>query len=231
VETLFGALSSGLNASMAIAVTAAFAWGLVSLALSPCHLASIPLLVGFINGQPVASTRRAAGLATAFAAGVFGAIVIVGVITAGAGRLIGDVGPWATYVVAAVFFLTGLSLLDVLPANWQIPDVPMLRGRGWGGALVLGLVFGLALGPCTFAYLAPVLGVAFAAGTGNMWVGVMLVTAFAVGHCVLIVLAGASAGRLRQVLAATGDGARLQVWRRASGVLVLLGGLYLLYSA
>jgi cytochrome c-type biogenesis protein len=88
-----------------------------------------------------------------------------------------------------------------------------------------------SLGPCTFAYLAPVLGVAFAAGTHSVSTGVTLVTAVAVGHCALIVLAGASAGRLRQILAAAGDGTGLQLWRHGSGVLVLVGGLYLLYGA
>jgi cytochrome c-type biogenesis protein len=231
VDTLFGGLSAGLHGSLAIAVAASFSWGLASLALSPCHLASIPLLVAFINGQPVTSARRAGLLAALFAVGIFGAIVIVGVATAGAGRLVGDIGPWASYAVAGVFLVTGLSLLDVIPANWQAPSVPTLRGRGGVGALVLGLVFGLALGPCTFAYLAPVLGVAFAAGTHSVAVGVTLVAAFALGHCALIVLAGASAGRLRRILAAAGDGTRLQLWRHGSGVLVLVGGLYLLYCA
>ena len=228
METLFGELSAGLNESLAIAVAAAFSWGLASLALSPSHLTSIPLLVAFFNGQPATSTRRAGGLAALFAAGIFGAVVIVGVATAGAGRLVGDIGPWASYAVAGVFFVTGLALLDIIPANWQAPP-------SRGSAAVEGPVpwcwDSSSLGPCTFAYLAPVLGVAFAAGTQSVSVGVTLVAAFAVGHCALIVLAGASAGRLRRILAAAGYGARLQLWRRSSGVLVLVDGLYLLYSA
>lgn len=230
MDTVLSALSAGLAGSLALALLAAFAWGIASLVLSPCHLAGIPLLVAFINGQPVVTPRRAAALAAVFGVGIFGAIVVVGVATAGLGRLAGDLGPWVTYVVAAVFFLAGLSLLDVIPANWTPPQVASLRGRGAFGALALGLVFGVALGPCTFAYLAPVLGVAFAAGTADLGFAGALVIAFALGHCLLLVLAGASAGRFRSRLSAAG-GARLQAWRYASGVLVLIGGVYLVYVA
>ena len=51
IESLFASLSSALQGGLWIAVTAALAWGLLSILLSPCHLASIPLIVGFISGQ------------------------------------------------------------------------------------------------------------------------------------------------------------------------------------
>lgn len=231
LEGLLGSLSHGLSASAGWALLAAFAWGIASLVLSPCHLASIPLLVAFINGGRPTSGRRASVLALVFGVGIFLAIGVVGALTAALGRMAGDVGPWATYAVAVVFVLAGLSLLDVLPASWNLPDISRWRGRGVGGALVLGVVFGVALGPCTFAYLAPVLGAAFAAGQARIGFGVLLVLAFAIGHCLFIVLAGASTGHLNAALARGGDGRRWRSCRYASGVLVLIGALYLVYSA
>ena len=68
--------------------------------------------MGFIDGQGLVTTRRAFWLSTVFASGI-GAIAIIGVITAGLGRLIGDVGPW-NYFVAVVFFVVGLHLMDVI---------------------------------------------------------------------------------------------------------------------
>lgn len=83
--------------------------------LSPCHLASIPLVVGYINRQGQPSARRAAAISTVFAVGILITIGVVGGITALAGRILGDVGPYGNYVVATVFFVVGLYLLGVVP--------------------------------------------------------------------------------------------------------------------
>lgn len=139
-----------------VVLVAALGWGAASLILSPCHLASIPLIVGFIGDRGRTAPRQALVLALLFALGILGAIAAVGGVTAVAGRMLGDVGPWANYAVAAVLVIVGLHLLGVLPLTFgSRPTLPRYRGKM--AALLLGLVFGLALGPCTFAYLAPVL--------------------------------------------------------------------------
>ena len=170
MDTLFTTLSHAVEGQPAVALAAAFAWGLASLLLSPCHLASIPLVVGFVNGQRQATPARGAAIAGLFSLGLFTTIGVIGAVTAAAGRLMGEVGAWANYaVVAGVFFVVGLSLLDVLPLGWSVPDSTRFRGRGLIAAFALGLIFGIALGPCTFAYMAPMLGVTFAvAGTGAL---------------------------------------------------------------
>ena len=95
-------------------------------------------------------------------------------------------------LVAGVFFVVGLSLLDVLPLGWSTPDSTRFRGRGLLAALALGLIFGIALGPCTFAYMAPMLGVTFRVSGTDALYGVLLIAAYGIGHCSIIVLAGAS---------------------------------------
>ena len=72
--------------------------------LSPCHLASIPLIVGFIDQQGGISTRRAFAISTLFAVGILITIGAIGAITAAAGRMMGDVGRYGNYFVAAIFF-------------------------------------------------------------------------------------------------------------------------------
>ena len=64
--------------------------------LSPCHLSSIPLIVGFISGQGRVTTARAFGIAALFAAGILITIAGLGVATAAAGRMMGDVGDGGT---------------------------------------------------------------------------------------------------------------------------------------
>jgi cytochrome c-type biogenesis protein len=231
MEALFTALTRAVDGQPAVALGAAFAWGLASLLLSPCHLASIPLVVGFVNGQPQATARRGVAIAGLFSAGLFTTIGVIGVLTAAAGRLLGDVGPWANYVVAAVFFLVGLTLLDVVPLAWARPSTARFRGRGLGAALALGLVFGVALGPCTFAFMAPMLGVVFAVSGASAWYGIVLIAAYGVGHCAVIVLAGASTGWVRRYLRWTDASRGVTALRYVSGLLVMAGGLYLLHTA
>jgi len=119
MEGLFTALTRALESTPAIAIGAAFVWGVLSIILSLCHLASIPLIVGFIDEQGRISTKRAFLISTLFAVGILVTIAAIGVITAAAGRMMGDVGQYGNYVVAIVFFIVGLHLLDVIPMPWS----------------------------------------------------------------------------------------------------------------
>ena len=231
MDTLFTTLSHAVEGQPAVALAAAFAWGVASLLLSPCHLSSIPLVVGYVNGQQQATPARGAAIASLFSLGLFTTIGVIGSVTAAAGRLMGDVGAWANYVVAAVFFVVGLSLLDVLPLEWSVPDSTRFRGRGLVAAFALGLVFGIALGPCTFAYMAPMLGVTFAVAGSRALYGMLLIAAYGIGHCSIIVFAGASTSWVGRYLRWTNASRGAAYLRYASGVLVLAGGVYLVYTA
>ena len=121
MEKLFTTLTHAIEGAPAVAIAAAFLWGILSVLLSPCHLASIPLIVGFIDKQGRMSTRRAFAISALFAGGILVTITAIGAITAAAGRMLGDVGPYGNYFVAAIFFLVGLHLLDVIPMPWSGP--------------------------------------------------------------------------------------------------------------
>lgn len=155
-------------ASGALALAAAFTWGVLSVVLSPCHLSSVPLVVAYMSGEgELPSGRRALALSSAFAAGILASIAAVGAVTAAAGRVLGDVGSVGNWLVAGVFFAVGLNLVGVLPLPWSAAAPASSTRRGAPGALLLGLLFGVALGPCTFAFMAPLLGIVFqASGAG-----------------------------------------------------------------
>jgi len=227
---LFTWLSDAMNGAPWLALLAAAGWGVASLVLSPCHLASIPLVVGFIAERKDTTPRQAFGYALLFALGILTSIAAVGGITAAAGRMLGDVGPWAGYAVAAVLIVVGLHLLGLISLPWE-RGLSLPRYQGKLAALLLGLIFGVALGPCTFAYLAPVLGVIFGVARTQPGFAALLLLAYGIGHCALIVAAGVSAGRVQRVLDWNGN-SRSAVWlRRGCGALVLVGAGWLVFTA
>jgi cytochrome c-type biogenesis protein len=231
MEQLFTNLGHAVEGAPLIALAAAVIWGILSIVLSPCHLASIPLIVGFISGQGRISTARAAGIATCFATGILITIAAIGVITTAAGRMRGDVGGWGNYFVAAIFFLVGLHLLGVIPMPWSGPGQVSLKRKGLAAAFILGLVFGIALGPCTFAFMAPMLAVTFKLAKTAPLYGASLLLAYGVGHCAVIVAAGASTELVQRFLNWNEKSRGVTIVKSICGVLVLLAGLYLLWSA
>ena len=231
MERLFTALTHAVEGTPAIALGAAFIWGILSILLSPCHLASIPLIVGFINGQGVTSTKRAFGLSTLFAVGILITIGVIGAVTAMAGRMMGDVGRWGNYGVAAIFFLVGLYLLDVIPMPWSGPGQMGMRRKGMLAAFILGLVFGIALGPCTFAYMAPMLAVTFRLAATALGYGILLLLLYGIGHCSVIVLAGTFTEVVQRYMDWNERSKGAVIVKKVCGVLVLVAGLYLIYTA
>jgi cytochrome c-type biogenesis protein len=215
----------------AVAITAAFVWGILSVVLSPCHLASIPLIVGFIDQQGRTSTKRAFLMSTLFALGILVTIGIIGAITAAAGRMMGDVGAIGNYFVAVVFFVVGLHLLGVIPMPWSGPGQVSMKRKGMLAALILGLVFGIALGPCTFAYMAPMLAVTFRLAATSAVYGVVLLAIYGIGHCSVIVIAGTSTELVQRYLNWNEESKGADILKKACGVLVILGGAYLIYTA
>ncbi len=231
MEPLFTTLSHAVEGAPLVALGASVLWGVLSIILSPCHLASIPLIVGFISGQGRVSVARASGIATLFAVGILVTIAAIGAITAAAGRMMGDIGRWGNYIVAAIFFVVGLHLLGVIPMPWSGPGQVGLKRKGLLAAFVLGLVFGIALGPCTFAYMAPMLGVTFKLAATNLGYGALLLLAYGFGHCAVIIAAGTSTELVQHFLNWNEHSKGLRVIKSICGVLVLLGGVWLIYTA
>jgi len=231
MQELFTELSRAVEGAGLIAVAASFLWGVLSILLSPCHLASIPLIVGFIDEQGRISTKRAFVISTLFAVGILITLAGIGAITAAAGRLLGDVGKYSNYFVALIFFLVGLHLLDVFPIPFSGPGQIGMKRKGVLAAFILGLVFGIALGPCTFAFMAPMLAVTFKLAASNLIYGLTLLLFYGIGHCSVIVVAGTSTEIVQRFMNWNEKSRGTFYIKRVCGVLILLGGVWLIYIA
>ena len=157
-------------------------------------------------------------------------IALIGMVTAAIGRLLGDVGTIGNYIVAAIFIAVGLYLLDILRLPWSGFSLRSTKHEGMIAALILGLLFGIGLGPCTFAYLAPLLVVIFQFASTSISKAVFLLAAFGVGHCAVIVGAGMFTTRVQQYLNWTESSRMTTYLKRICGALVVLAGLYMIFG-
>jgi len=229
IVELFTWLSGALTQSPEIAIGAAFIWGILSVALSPCHIACIPLIVGFIDGQGNISTSRAFGLSSLFGFGILITIGIIGLITGLMGRMIGDIGGYGNYFVAVIFFAVGLNLLGVLPLPFMEGGAnPKYQRKGFLAAFILGLLFGIALGPCTFAYMATMLGVVFSMASTQIVFALSLLLAYGIGHCAVLVFAGTFTEVVQHYLHWSEKSKGAVILKKVCGILVILGGVYLI---
>ena len=229
IESLFNFLSDLLYGNFWLATFSAFVWGLLSIILSPCHLSSIPLIVGFLSSQGEISLKRTFNLSLVFAVGILITIAIIGGITLAMGRLMGDVGTIGNYIVAIVFFVVGIYLLDIIRLPWDGAKMSGTRFKGLIAALVLGLIFGIGLGPCTFAFMAPILGVVFQVSSTDITLAISLLVAFSLGHVFVIVLAGTLTKKVQQYLNWTDKSKATKYIKSICGILVILGGIYMIY--
>jgi len=224
---LMSCLSKALSANPAIALGAAFIWGVLSILLSPCHLASIPLIVGFLNGQAVLNQRRAFGLSTMFTLGILLMMALIGLVTSMLGRLMGDVGAWVEPVMGVVFMIVALFISDIVRMPSFVSGVSA-GGKGVWAALSLGFIMGIALGPCSFAFMAPILGILFSSAWSRMFYALALLGAYVIGHCLVIILVGTYSAKVQIYLNWSSKSQGTKILRYVCAVLVFAAGIYLI---
>jgi cytochrome c-type biogenesis protein len=221
-------LSHALEGAPIVSVGAAMLLGAASVVISPCHLAGVPLIVGVVQAHR-APNRSALTVALLFGLGVLLSFGVVGGITVGLGRIAGDLGSFGNLLGAAIFIAFGLQLLDVVELPWFRSLTTRAPGRTAKPTL-MGFLFGASLGPCTFSFMAPALGVAVALSRTRPFHAAGLLLAFAVAHTAVVTAAGVFGGATEGFLDSRGATRAVAFFRKGTGVVLILGGLYFLYS-
>ena len=230
LEALFTWLTNLLTGNPLLGLLGAFLWGILSILLSPCHLASIPLIVGFISQQEQLTTRKAFRISLAFALGILATIGLIGVVTSLLGRMLGDIGRWSNFLVAGVFVMVGLYLLGIIKLELPGAANAKTRGKGVWAGFLLGLIFGLALGPCTFAYMAPILAIVLAKSSSSLVYGIPLLLAYGLGHCSVIVFAGTFTRVIENYLHWNENSKILGLVKKTCGILLIVAAAYMIWS-
>jgi len=225
LDSLFVTINAWMTSASAIAFIGCFLWGMVSVMFSPCHLASIPLVVAYVAGQEtVVNPKRAGIYAGAFTVGLFVTIALVGIICAWLGRMLGDVGLLWQLPVGILLIWVASGMLGVQACTMSGSMLYRLNLRGVHGAFGLGLAYGILSGSCTFGFIAPILAVVTV--QKELAAGSLMMILFALGHCLPIVIAGSSTALVRKLTENhTWQGAG--IWfRKGAGIVVGLMGLY-----
>lgn len=226
MESILSNVSDVINNSPGLAYLFVFLGGLIS-ASSPCVLAIIPLVIGFVGGYSEGNKKKAVVYALVFALGLSITFTILGAIASLMGRLFGDVGKFWYYLAAGVAIIMGLYLVGVFKFKLPQPVTLKTKHKGVLGAFLLGLLFGAVSSPCATPVLAVIL--AFVATKGRIVYGTSLLFVYAIGHCVLIVMAGIFTGFVENYAKSKGVSNFSSLTKKISGILICLAGLYILY--
>jgi cytochrome c-type biogenesis protein len=225
LEHFFVTINQWMTGGTSLAMAGSFLWGMVSVLFSPCHLASIPLIVAYVGSQQSAvHPRKAVWYAGAFSLGLFITIAVVGMVCALLGRMLGDVGTWWQVIVGLVLIWVALGMLGVQACSISGSVLHRLNFRGVFGAFGLGLGYGVLSGSCTFGFIAPILAVVTL--QQKIIAGSLMMLLFALGHCLPIVVAGSSTAMVRKLTENSAwQGAGLW-FRRGAGLVIALLGVY-----
>ena len=225
MDELFLQVNAWIISGTYLAALGCFVWGMISVLLSPCHLASIPLIVAYVGGQDeIIKGRQAAVYAALFSTGLFITIVIVGIICAMLGRMLGDVGPYWTIVIGVILLWISADMLGIAKCTMPGSIMGKLQIKGVLGAFFLGLAYGVLSGSCTFGFVAPILAIITV--QKEVATGVILILLFAIGHCLPIAIAGSSTATVKRLMGNSAFG-RSSIWfRKGAGVLIAGLGCY-----
>jgi len=211
-----------------LAFPACFLGGIISSA-SPCVLAMIPLVIGFVGGYAEGSQKKAVQYSLVFTLGLTITFTVLGIIAGTMGRLFGDVGSFWNYVLPPVAILLGLQLLGAfkfIKFNIGISQRFLPKRKALLGAFLMGLSFGIVASPCATPVLAVIL--TFAAIQKQIVYSGGLLLAYALGHWVLILGAGISTGFAQRVLESKGISNFSSYSKKVAGVILIGTGIYLL---
>ncbi len=224
-ESLFLTVNEWVTSGSTIAVLGCFLWGVISVLFSPCHLASIPLIVAYVGGQEALLSARKAGIySVLFSAGLFVSIALVGIICALLGRMLGDIGSYWQVLIGLVFVWIALGMLGVEKCSVSGSLLYRLNFRGIAGALGLGLAYGILSGSCTFGFIAPILAIITI--QEKIATGILYIILFAIGHCLPIVLAGSSTGFVKSIMENSRWQGAGNWFRKGAGVVIIVLGTY-----
>ena len=229
IESFFLTVNEWIAGGTAIAAMGCFVWGMISVLFSPCHLASIPLIIAYVGGQQRSlSPKQASSYALLFTMGLFITIAVIGVVCALLGRMLGDVGNYWQILIGLVLVWVALGMLGVEKCAVSGSLLYRLNLKGLFGSFVLGLAYGVLSGSCTFGFIAPILAIITI--QRKVAAGILFIVLFAVGHCLPIVIAGSSTAAVRRLMENSAWQDAGNWFRKGASICIGILGIYFIVN-
>jgi cytochrome c-type biogenesis protein len=223
METILINIQHIIRTQHGLAFVAVLLGGIVS-AASPCVLAAIPLVIGYVGGYSGGSKKKAALFSLVFVLGLSLTFTLLGAAASVMGQILGFMGRWLYIGLAVIAILMGLQLLGIISVPLPFQRTREVKSKGLAGAFLLGLLTGTVSSPCATPVLAVIL--AYVSTQGDMIYGGSLLFTYALGHCALIFVAGLSVGLTESIISSRGIRNFSLYAKKLSGALLVVMGLY-----
>lgn len=226
LESFIQNMGSYISTNPLFAIIAAFLGGLLT-ASNPCVLAMVPLMMGFVGGyDDFKGFKKSLIFSFLFVLGIGLTFTGLGIFAAAFGKLFGNVGKHWNYIIFFICVLMSLHLLGMLEfkSNRLSILTSKVTWKGPLGAIVLGALFGIVSAPCAVPVLAVIL--AYMAKGGSFGYGGILLFSYAIGHSVLIIIAGTSLGAAQNLISSEKLAWTNKVFKKVAAVLILGVGIY-----
>lgn len=216
----------GQNAGVALVV--AILAGFVS-SFSPCTLSTLPLIIGYIAGsnEEKDTFKKKLLYSITFCIGIIITFTVIGVISAALGKSFKMFGSWWYFILAIILVLVAMQLFGVFEQKMACKR-PRLK-KNLAGAFLLGILGGFFDSPCSTPVLLAI--TVFISQTSNIMMGVLLMIAYSIGHCMVIILACTSFDMVTRIASNEKYNKVGKILKVALGIIVLIAALYLFYIA
>lgn len=224
---IFNAGNAGIGTWLLMFITAFF--GGVIASISPCSLAMLPLMIGYVGGCSKETPIRTFIQLCCFIFGTAIVFTIIGIICAVTGSVFASVfGGYFTLIMASLLMVIGLKIAGIL--DFEIPVIIKSMPKNNTSSLfiypiLLGIAFALAGTPCSTPILAGIM--VFAAMGKSLLAAVIMLFLFAIGQGVILIVAGMCTSGLKQIKKFANYTDALM---KLSGWLLVLVSVYLFYK-
>lgn len=221
-------LTNGSILTICMMFLSAFLGGVLA-SVSPCSLAMLPLIIGYVGGCSKETPIRTFVQLSCFISGTAVVFSVIGIICAITGSVFASfLGGYFTLIMASLLLIIGLKITGML--NFEFPVIIKSLPKNNTNSLVLypillGIMFALAGTPCS----TPILGgiMVFAAMGKNLLVAIIMLFLFAIGQGIILIIAGLFTSTLKNIKQFSQN---TDILVKISGWLIVLVSIYLFYK-
>lgn len=228
MDNLLQVFSNTNQAAWYLLLIASFVGGVLA-SLSPCSLAMLPLIIGYIGGYSKETPFKTFLQLSCFILGTAIVFTIIGITCALTGSVFASaMGGYFTLIIASLLLVMGLKLLDII--DFETPTIIKAMPTNTTNSIflypiLLGITFALAGTPCSTPILAGIM--AFAAIGKNLSLAILMLFLFALGQGVILILAGLFTSSIKNMRALSNF---TEILLKISGVLLIGVAIFLYWK-